>query len=122
MNKIRTEKEPPKAISDYGWRYHYLGIPTSKPHTNEKYLAENEMYVSGFEISEFGIEWMRFEDNSPISELIQSVPHIAFEVDDLDKAIKRKKMIGKITAPSPGKRAAMIIENGAPIELLEFSH
>ena len=121
MEKYRTETEPPKAISKYGWRYHHLGIPTSEPHPNEKYLEDHKMYVSGFESSDFGVEWMRFENDSPISEIIQSIPHIAFEVDDLDKALEGKRMIGEITSPSPGIRVAMIVENGAPIELMEFS-
>lgn len=121
MKKPRTEKEAPKAVSKYGWRYHHIGIPTSKSRHNEKYLKKYKMYVSGFETSDFGIEWMRFEDDSPISELIQSIPHIAFEVDNLEAAIKRKKMIGDISSPSPGIRVAMIIENGAPIELIEFT-
>lgn len=120
MKKYRTEKEAPRAVSKCGWRYHHLGIPTSKPQPNEKYLEKYKMYVSGFETSDFGIEWMRFEDESPISELIQSVPHIAFEVDNLEKAIEGRKMIGEITSLSPGIRVAMIIENGAPIELIEF--
>jgi hypothetical protein len=121
MKKHRSEKEAPGAVSNYGWRYHHIGIPTSKPRPNEKYLEKYKMYVSGFETSDFGIEWMRFEKGSPISELIQSVPHIAFEVDNLDEAIQGKKIIGKITTPSPGIRVAMIVENGAPVELLEFS-
>jgi hypothetical protein len=79
------------------------------------------MYVSGFDTSPYGIEWMRFEPDSPISKLIQTVPHIAFEVDDLDSAIINKELIGEISSPSEGVRVAMIIDNGAPIELLEFN-
>jgi len=30
---------------------------------------------------------MRFEKESPVSELIQTVPHIAFEVKNIDKEI-----------------------------------
>jgi hypothetical protein len=121
MKKYRTEKDPPKVTSKYGWRFHHLGIPTSTPRPNEKYIEKYKMYVSGFETSDFGIEWMRFEDNSPISELIQTIPHLAFEVDNLDQAVAEKEMLGEITTPSPGIRVAMIIENDAPIELLEFS-
>jgi hypothetical protein len=121
MRKHRNETEPPKAISDFGWRFHHIGIPTSKGRPNEKYFEEYKMYVSGFETSDFGIEWMRFENDSPISELIQTIPHIAFQVDDLNKAVKGRQMIGEITSPSPGIRVAMIVENGAPIELMEFS-
>ena len=121
MNRYRNEKDLPKVTSKYGWRFHHLGIPTSTPRPHEKYIEKYKMYVSGFETSDFGIEWMRFEDNSPIPKLIQAIPHIAFEVDNLDQAVAGKEMLGEITAPSPGIRVAMIIENDAPIELLEFS-
>jgi hypothetical protein len=120
MKKYRDETEPPRAISDFGWRFHHIGIPTSKIRPNEKYLEEYKMHVSGFETSDFGIEWMRFENDSPIPELIQTIPHIAFQVDDLNKAVKGRQMIGEITSPSPGIRVAMIVEDGAPIELMEF--
>jgi len=124
MKKVRYKKrrdnEPPFAISKMGMRFHHIGIPTNESKPNEKYLKEYKFYVSGFETSEFGIEWMRFEKGSPISELVQKIPHIAFEVNNLDSAIKGKQLLGEITSPSTGVRVAMIIENGAPVELLEF--
>ena len=78
-------------------------------------------YVSGFETSPYGIEWMRFEHDSPVSELVKTVPHIAFEVDNLEIALEGKRLISEISSPSKGVRVAMIIDNDAPIELLEFS-
>ncbi len=38
----------------------------------------------------------------------------------LIQAIEGKKLIDKISSPSKGVRVAMIIENGAPIEFIEF--
>ena len=79
------------------------------------------MYVSGFRRSPFGIEWMRFEEDSPIHELVKTLPHLAFEVKDLDKELSRGFHV--ITAPNPpseGVRVAMIEHNGAPVELIEF--
>jgi hypothetical protein len=116
----RKDHEPPFAISNKGMRYHHIGIPTNEPKPNEKYLKENKMYVSGFNTSEYGIEWMRFEKDSPVSEIIKRIPHIAFEVDDLDSAIEGKELIGEICFPSKGVRVAMIIENGVPVEFLEI--
>jgi len=78
------------------------------------------VYVCGFETSPYGIEWMRFEEGSPVSELVKTVPHIAFEVDDLDQAIQGKELLGEISSPSDGVKVAMIIDNGAPVELMEF--
>ena len=117
----RKDHELPAAISKYGWRFHHIGIPTDVPRPGEQHLKHLKMYISGFETSPYGIEWMRFEEGCPISELVQTVPHIAFDVDDLETALEGKELIGEISSPSDGVRVAMIIDNGAPVELLEFS-
>ena len=117
--RIRKDHEPP-AVTRRGWRYHHMGVPTDKPRTGERHLGHLKVYVSGFETSPYGIEWMRFEPDSPISELIRTIPHIAFEVDDLDAEIRGKKLLGGVSEPSEGVRVAMIVDNGAPVELLEF--
>jgi len=119
VNK-RKDNEPPFAVSKMGMRFHHIGIPTTEKKPDEKYLEQYKFYVSGFDTSEFGIEWMRFEKDSPVAKIIQKIPHIAFEVDDLDIAIKGKQLIGKIETPSKGVRTAMIIENDAPVEFIEF--
>ncbi len=111
------------AVSEWGWKYHHTGIPTTVRMPDEKYLPAFGFYVSGFDSSPFGIEWMRFEEGSPVDGLIQRVPHIAFEVEDLDAELK-KHNFKIITAPnSPGGevRVAMIEHNGAPVELIEFT-
>ncbi len=117
---IRKGNEPPAAVSVHGWRYHHIGIPTNVPRAGEQYLARFKMYVSAFESSPCGIQWMRFEPDSPIHTLIQSVPHIAFEVDDLEAAIEGKEVLTQPNSPSEGVVVAMILDSGAPVELLEF--
>ncbi len=116
----RQEHEEPAAVARRGWRYHHCGIPTDDVREGERYLPQFGMYVSGFAESEFGIEWMRFESGSPIHELIRRVPHLAFVVDDLDAALEGREVLTWPNAPSDGVRVAMIIENGAPVELMEF--
>ena len=120
--QTRHEHEPPESIAQWGWKYHHLGIPTDLVMPGETYLPQFGLYVSGFSASPFGIEWMRFDKDSPISSLIKTVPHLAFEVDDLEAELA-KRDLNVITAPnspSDGIRVAMIEHNGAPIELIEF--
>jgi len=116
----RKGHEQPTATSVEGWRYHHLGIPTDVLRPGERYLEQFKMYVSGFESSPCGIEWMRFEPDSPVHPLIKSVPHVAFLVDDLRVAIKGKEVLTPPNSPSEGVVVAMILDNGAPVELLEF--
>ncbi|MDD8013445.1 MAG: hypothetical protein PHX05_08220, partial [Acidobacteriota bacterium] len=70
----------------------------------------------------FGIEWMRFDRGCRISRLVRTVPHVAFEVDDLDKELKECGLPALCApgTPSAGVRAAMVVHDGAPVELIEF--
>jgi len=119
--KIREDHQPPLAIEKWGWRYHHMGIPTNIPRPDERYIPHLKIYVCGFDSRPYGIEWMRFDADCPISDLIKTVPHIAFEVDNLDEALEGLTVISEPSDPSNGVRAAMIIHNGAPIELIEFA-
>jgi hypothetical protein len=122
MITTRQDHEPPLATSKWGWRYHHIGIPTQSPTDGEIYLPDFKLYVNGFATSPYGIEWMRFEADSPVHALIKKVPHIAFEVDDLDRELCRYdfNIITKPNSPAEGIRVAMIEHNGTPIELIEF--
>ena len=84
FKNFRKDDEPPVSVSNWGWKYHHIGIPTKSKMPDEVYIPKFRLYVSGFSSSPFGIEWMRYEKDSPVSKLIQSVPHIAFEVEDLE--------------------------------------
>lgn len=117
----RKDNEQPSAIVKNNWRFHHLGVPTTEIKPDEVYIKGFGVFVSGFETSEFGIQWMRYEEDSPIDPLIQKVPHLCFEVDNLEDAIAGREILTNINSPSEGCRVAMIVENGAPIELIEFA-
>jgi hypothetical protein len=116
----RQDHESPPVLSKLGWRYHHMGIPTETPRPNEKYLEAFGLYVSGFSTSPFGIEWMRFSSNSPLHPAIRTLPHVAFEVDDLEAALEGQEVIHPPGSPSVGVRAAMILVDGGPVELMSF--
>jgi len=118
--RVRRDYQPPPIFAR-GWRYHHLGIPTSVPHPRERHLKHLKIFVRGFETSPFGVEWMRFEPDCEIHELIKQVPHVAFQVDDIEQAIDGFEVIYPISSPSKGVRSAMILHDGAPIELIEFA-
>jgi hypothetical protein len=99
-------------------KYHHLGIPTTVKKPGERYLPEYKVYVSGYEESDYKIEWMRYEADCPLPEIVRSTPHIAFEVKNLREAIKGMKVIIAPNSPSDGVQVAFIEENGAPIEFI----
>ncbi len=102
-------------------RYHHLGIPTDRDLPGAVYLAEHKLSAAGYEQSPYGIEWMRFDPDCPLPELVRTVPHVAFVVDDLEAAIAGEEILIAPNSPSAGVRVAFIVHNGAPVELLEFA-
>ena len=103
-------------------KYHHLGIPTKEPQEGEEYLPELKVYAGGFKTSEFGIELMRYEEGCPLPEIVKNMPHIAFEVDDINKAIVGKRVIIEPNSPSKGVMVAFIEENGVPIEFIQIDN
>jgi len=97
-----------------------LGIPTSEVREGETFLQDFKVHVSGYESSPYGVEWMRFEPDSPLPVLVKTVPHVAFEVDDLAAEIDGKEILIEPNSPSQGVTVAFIVDNGAPVEFLQF--
>ena len=108
-----------KKIMNGNFKYHHLGIPTDEVKENEVYLDEFKMYVSGYDTSEYKIEWLRILPESNLPDLVKNVSHVAFEVDDVNEAIKNKNVIIQPNSPSPEYLVAFIEENGAPIEFIQ---
>ena len=60
-------------------RYHHIGIPTTEAKPGETHLKHLKLFVVSHEKSEFGVEWMRFEADAAVPDLVRQVPHVAFE-------------------------------------------
>ncbi len=103
-------------------KYHHIGIPTSVRRPGERFLKEYGVHVSGYESSPYNIEWMRFEPHCPLPDLVKTVPHVAFEVENLEAALEGKEILIEPNSPSEGVTVAFIIDDGAPVELLQIDH
>lgn len=103
-------------------KFSHIGIPVTGRFEEEIDLPYLKMTVSDHENNPYGIQWQRYWDNAPYPELVKTVPHVAFVVDDLDAEIKGKKVIIEPNSPSKGLRVAFIEVNGAPVELMEYDN
>jgi hypothetical protein len=72
--------------------------------------------------SDLGIQWQRYWDGAPYPDLVKTIAHVAFEVDDLAEAIRHQKVIIAPNSPSTGVLVAFIEVNGAPVELMQIDH
>ena len=101
--------------------FHHIGIPTDRPQANETHLGEAGLFITDAQASPNRIEWLRFEAHSPMPDLLKTLPHIAYEVDDLEAEMKGAEVLLEPFSPLEGVTVAFIIEEGAPIELMRMS-
>ena len=100
--------------------FHHIGIPTTKVQPEEIHLTEAKLFITDANKSEHRIEWLRFEPDSQMHELLKRTPHVAFTVEKLETALQGKQVIIPPFEPMAGVRAAFIQEGDAPVEYLEF--
>ncbi|WP_288997872.1 hypothetical protein [uncultured Psychrobacter sp.] len=101
-------------------KFNHIGIPTQDNFEGEIDLPHLKMTVSDHENNPYGIQWQRYWQGAPYPDLVKTIPHVAFVVDDLNKELEGKKVIIKPNSPSEGLIVAFIEVNGAPIELMQY--
>lgn len=99
--------------------FNHVGIPTTTKRDAETHLADAKLYVTDFNASPHKIEWLRFEEGSPMPELLQTTAHVAFMVDDLDAAMAGKEVLLPPFEPMEGLKVGFVIDDGAPVEYMQ---
>ncbi|HMB98388.1 MAG TPA: hypothetical protein VKM36_07895 [Balneolaceae bacterium] len=102
-------------------KFNHIGIPTTEHFDGEIELPHLKVTVSDHENNPYGIQWQRYWEDAVYPEIVKKVPHVAFEVEDLQAEIVGKKVLIEPNSPSDGLTVAFIEINGAPVELMEYS-
>ena len=100
-------------------KFNHIGIPTGERFEGEIDVPHLKLTCSDHKDNPYGIQWMRYWEGAPYPDLVKTVPHVAFEVDDLAAAIAGQKVLIEPNSPSTGVIVAMIEVRGAPVELMQ---
>jgi hypothetical protein len=105
-----------------GIKYHHMGIPTKEKRAGAVFDEKYKLWLVTSDKSPYGVEWLRFEKDCPFPEIIKTVPHVGFEVENMDKAIAGKKVLVGPVDLNDTLKIAFIEDNGSPIEFLQFKN
>jgi len=102
-------------------KYHHVGIPTRTPQPGETFLEDLKVFCTDHESNPYGVQWMRYQVDCPLPDIVKTLPHVAFEVEDLAEAIKGHDILIEPNSPSDGVLVAFVLCDGAPVEFLQFA-
>ena len=99
--------------------FSHIGIPTDRQREGETFLEEAGLHITDFASCPYGIEWLRFEPDSPMPEQLKTTAHVAYKVDDLDAALADEEVLIEPFSPMEGLKVAFILHDGAPVEFMQ---
>lgn len=102
-------------------KINHIGIPVQKPVSGEVYNEGMQVYLTDFTKSPNKIEFLRFDKDSWMPEKIQTLAHIAYEVDNLDSELENAKVLLPKTIVNEHLTIAFIEEEGIALELMQFN-
>ena len=114
------EANNPVEVSGKQLKYHHTGMPCNKTFENEIKVPHLKLAYLPGQYNNYGVEWMRFDEGNENPDIIKYIPHVAFEVDDIDQAITGEKVLYHSGRGTPGIIVAMIEVAGASIEFIEL--
>ncbi|MCT4604891.1 MAG: hypothetical protein N4A64_02110 [Marinisporobacter sp.] len=97
----------------------HIGVVTDKVQQNETYAEDIKVYITDPEESPFKFEYLRFEKDSPLPEIMQKNPHVAFKVDALEPYLKDNEVIVEPFNVGENLKIAFIVKDGLVMELME---
>ena len=106
-------------MTDYP--FSHIGIPTAQERNWDGFYEPGRIHYTDFSKDEFGVEWLRFDADSPMPELLRTVPHVAYAVENIEAALAGREILVKTFSPGAGVRVAFIVHNGAPVEFMEVT-
>ncbi len=100
--------------------FHHIGLVATQPVAGEMYFESLKVWGTDPSKDPNKVEWVRFQPDSPLAKTaVAQGPHVSYQVDDLDAALKGiKPVVGPLNA-TDNIRIVYFWQDGALVEYLE---
>lgn len=99
--------------------FHHIGIPADAKRDSMRYLESKRLWLTSPADHAYRVEWLWYEQGSPETELIRSVPHVAYRVESLEEAMAGQRLLAEPFDVFGEVRVGFIEVDGAPVEFVE---
>jgi hypothetical protein len=102
-------------------QFDHVGLPTTQVQSEERYVIRTKVFVTDPKKHPYCVEYLRFEDGSPVEARMKSAMHIAFKVDSITEESKGMKVLIEPFYSVAGHRVGFFeSDDGLVIELMEY--
>jgi hypothetical protein len=103
-------------------QFHHIGLVAREPVPGETYFESLQVWGTDPTADPNRVEWVRFKPESPLASTpVAEMPHVSWQVDDLDAELEGKDVVVGPLTVAPGIRIAYFMMDGALVEYLEVT-
>ena len=99
--------------------FDHIGLTSTVKRPNEMWVESTRVWVTDPAQSPEMVEYLRYEEDSPVTGPLRELPHVAFRVDNLDEAIAGEEVILGPFEPNENLRVVFIYKDGLVYEFME---
>lgn len=104
-------------------RFDHVGLVTADEQPGESWVEATRVWVTSPRAHPFHVEFLRFEDDSPVTGPLRTQPHVAYRVDDLDEAMRGHRVLAEPFHPAPDPdflTIGFVEVGGSVVEFMQY--
>ena len=101
--------------------FDHVGIPTDDIQPGEMWVEETRVWVTNPQDHPYKVEYLRYEPDSPVTGPVRDLPHIAFQVPNLEEAMGDLPIVLGPFHANENLRVVFVLKDGAVFEFMESS-
>jgi len=101
--------------------FDHVGIPTQERQAEEMWVEASRVWVTDPAAHPHRVEYLRFEQDSPIAGPVRDLPHMAFRVNRLEPEMEDAEILLGPFRPTEDLRVVFLYKDGAVFEFMEHA-
>ena len=104
-------------------RFDHVGLITDKRQPGESWVEATHVWVTSPRAHPYNVEWLRFEEDSPVTGPLRTQPHVAYRVTDVHDAVEGHTVLAEPFDVGDGFLTVAFVEvDGAVVEFMQYAN
>lgn len=100
-------------------KFDHVGLTTTKSKPGETLFAPNRVWITDASVHPYNVEWLRYEPDSQVIDVVKNNPHIGYIVDSIDVRAEGLTLLIEPFMVGDRRVAFFQTDDGVVLELIE---
>jgi hypothetical protein len=104
-------------------RFDHIGVVTDDKQRRESFVESTRCWVTSPRDHPYNVEFLRYEPDSPVAGPLRTEPHVAYRVDDVDRAVEgHEALLEPFDVGNGFVRVAFVLIDGVIVEFMQYAN